>query len=380
MPTVSSAEGILEIGMGWFSEQPGGLNRMYAGLVGELARRGAQVSAVVAGDPAAGDPPKNIRFFAPADAHPLKRLNACRTAVKAALREQRIGIVAAHFAPYALPILDVVRGKRFVFHFHGPWAAESSAEHEHGTVVRVKRAIENAVYRRAHRFIVLSQAFGALLTETYGVRPELIHVIPGGVDAHRFALATSRAEARAALGLPADRQIVGVVRRLVHRVGLEGLLEAHALVRERVPEALLVIAGTGPLAEPLAAHAAALGLREHVRFLGFVGDERLPLFYRACDLSIVPSVALEGFGLTTIESLAAGTPVLVTPVGGLPETVRELDATLVLADTRPATIASAVSDSLTGSHPLPSADACADYARENFDWTVIAARTLAVYE
>ena len=62
-----------------------------------------------------------------------------------------------------------------------------------------------------------------------------------------------------------------------------------------------------------------------MRLLGFVAEEDLPWLYRACDISIVPSVALEGFGLPTIESLAAGTPVLVTPIGGLPETVSELD-------------------------------------------------------
>ncbi len=54
---------------------------------------------------------------------------------------------------------------------------------------------------------------------------------------------------------------------------------------------------------------------EHVRLLGFVSDADLPLAYRAADLSIVPSQALEEFGVITLESLAAGMPVLVTLVG-----------------------------------------------------------------
>src|SRR5262249_59832079 len=63
---------------------------------------------------------------------------------------------------------------------------------------------------------------------------------------------------------------------------------------------------------------------------------------RSSDLSVMPSVALEGFGLPTIESLAAGTPVIVTPVGGLPETILELDPALVTANCG----ASAIADSL----------------------------------
>jgi glycosyltransferase involved in cell wall biosynthesis len=150
-------------------------------------------------------------------------------------------------------------------------------------------------------------------------------------------------------------------------------------VHARVPDALLAIAGTGPLVGQLRARIQARGLDDHVRLLGFVADADLPLFYRACDLSIVPSLALEGFGLTTIESLAAGTPVLVTPVGGLPETVQALDAGLVLADARPATLAAGLADALRGALPLPSPQRCARYARTHFDWPVIAGRVLAAY-
>ena len=69
---------------------------------------------------------------------------------------------------------------------------------------------------------------------------------------------------------------------------------------------------------------------------------QLPLAYRAADLTVVPTVALEGFGLIAVESLAAGTPVLVTPVGGLPEVVAALSPALVLAATGSAPLADAV--------------------------------------
>jgi glycosyltransferase involved in cell wall biosynthesis len=370
---------VLQIGMGWFGEEPGGLNRMYAGLMTGLAARDVRATGLVAGDAARCSPPQNVKFFARREASLPARLAACRRATRAALAESDVGVVAAHFAPYALPGLDLFRDRPLVFHFHGPWAAESAAERENSLIVSVKRAVERAVYTRARRFIVLSGAFADLLAKSYGVRDEAVECVPGGVDAARFAITATPHEARSALELPTGRPVIGVVRRLVHRVGLEGLIEAVAAVRARVPDVLVAIGGTGPLGAELAARVSALGVDAHVKFLGFVPDDRLPLLYRACDVTVVPSLTLEGFGLTTIESLATGTPVIVTPVGGLPETVYALDPGLILEDHRPATLAAALGDALTGRRRLPSRERCAAYARENFDWPVIAARVLRVY-
>jgi glycosyltransferase involved in cell wall biosynthesis len=190
----------------------------------------------------------------------------------------------------------------------------------------------------------------------------------------------SRLDARERLHLPTDRPLIVSVRRLIHRVGLEGLIDAMVAVRKSAPEALLLIAGRGVLARELARRIAAHGLQNHVRLLGFVAENDLPWLYRACDLSIVPSVALEGFGLPTIESLAAGTPVLVTPIGGLPETVIKLDQALVLPDASVASLADAMSRGVRDLGRLPSPEACARYVREHFHWPVIARKVLAVYE
>ena len=73
--------------------------------------------------------------------------------------------------------------------------------------------------------------------------------------------------------------------------------------------------------------------------LGFVRESLLPTHYQAANVSIVPSQSLEGFGLTTVESLACGTPVLVTPVGGLTEVVGPLAPSCVLCGWSPDQIA-----------------------------------------
>lgn len=354
---------------------------MYAGLLGSLDARGVAVRGLVAGNPEGRRaPPANLAFFARREAPALRRLRACRSAVKELLRADHTDVVAAHFALYALPLLDLMKDRRFVFHFHGPWAGESRAERENLLSVTLKRTVESQVYRRADRFIVLSSAFAQILERQYRVARERIFIVPGGVDAERYCVNGSRREARERLRLPVDRPLIVSVRRLVHRVGLEGLIDAMAEVRRSSPDALLLVAGQGPLSPELSARIAARGLADHVRLLGFVPEEDLPLLYHACDLSIVPSVALEGFGLATIESLAAGTPVLVTPIGGLPETVAGLDPALVLRDSATGTLAEGVSRALREPGRLPAREACARYVRENFHWPVIARKVLAVYE
>jgi glycosyltransferase involved in cell wall biosynthesis len=218
-----------------------------------------------------------------------------------------------------------------------------------------------------------------VLEQGYGIPAERIRIVAGGVDLAPFADLPSRADARAALGWPNDRPVVLAVRRLVRRMGLEDLIAAADVVRQHQADLLLLLAGSGPLKEELAARIQALGLERHVRLLGRLPDDRLPLAYRAADLTVVPTIALEGFGLIAVESLAAGVPVLVTPVGGLPEVVADLSPSLVLEATGAGALADGLRRALRGDLDLPGAEACRAYARAHFDCRTAAARTAEVY-
>jgi glycosyltransferase involved in cell wall biosynthesis len=204
-------------------------------------------------------------------------------------------------------------------------------------------------------------------------------VVPGCVNVDQFNLPITPGEARLKLQLPQGRPIVLAVRRLVRRMGLEDLIDAVKLLKKRVPDVLLLIAGKGRLQEELQTRISEAGLDDNVKLLGFVPDQHLAALYRAATISVVPTVALEGFGLITVESLASGTPVLVTPVGGLPEAVAGLSPNLVLRATGAEAIAEGLGAALDGSLKLPDAQACRDYARANFDNSVIAKRVAAVY-
>lgn len=373
----------IQVGMEWFDEKPGGLNRVYYELVRHLPAVGVDVRGLVVGTERVLVESQGRVAGVVAHGAPLPlRLRRLRAEAASLLREDPGAIVVGHFALYMAPLLGLLRDprRRFVCHFQGPWGQEATAERARGVVPRVKTIIERAVYQRANACIVLSGAFGRILHESFGVPWERIHVIPGGVDCDRFDIDASRAECRARLEWPADRRIVLSVRRLTHRMGLSQLVASVGALRQRVPDVLVLIAGQGPLEEELRTQIQRAGLEDHCRLAGFIGEADLPAAYRAADLTVVPTVALEGYGLVVPESLAAGTPTLVTPVGGLPETVAGLSDALVLTEASAPAIAQGLGDALTGAVPLPTADECRAYARRRNDWRVVAERVRRVYE
>ncbi|GAB4142615.1 MAG: glycosyltransferase family 4 protein [Cyanobacteria bacterium J069] len=368
---VTSAS-ILLLGTGWFPKTPGGMERYVYELASHLAA-GDRLEVCGVGLPDhSGNTAIRLTNLSEPDRPLLTRLWEVRRRF-AQRPAAAIDAINLHFALYSLPLLHrLPRDLPVTFTFHGPWALESRQEGASRLSVALKQWVEQRVFARCDRFLVLSQAFGTILHESYGVPWSQIHRVPGGVDTCQFSPTLSRPAARAALGWPGDRPILFTTRRLVQRMGLDRLLQALTQVKAIVPEVWLAIAGRGPLQGTLEQQAEELGLQHHVQFLGFLPEVDLPIAYQAADLTVIPSLSLEGFGLVLLESLAAGTPALCTPVGGMPEIISPFCADLVTDSTASEAIAQRLIDLLTGQRPLPSRIACRHYAATQFDWRVIA--------
>jgi len=192
--------------------------------------------------------------------------------------------------------------------------------------------VERACLARASRIHVLSDFSAGLVRRLYWISSRRVVKIPAGVDLERFRPPRDRMALRRELGLPAGGPLLFTLRNLEPRMGLDNLIRAMDTLRRRVPDVLLLIGGAGSQRSELEAQAASLRLQEHVRFLGFVPDVDLPRYYGAADAFVLPTRALEGFGLVTVEALACGTPVLGTPVGATPEILVPLDPSLVFPD------------------------------------------------
>jgi len=372
---------VLQIGMNWFPEGTfGGLGRVYFNLINSLSANGVIVQGLVAGTPSVSESSNGrVVSFASSTAFLPARLWAVRNAIRDMRARSRIDLVASHFALYTYPALGLIDDLPLIVHFHGPWSAESRTEGASRLVTAAKKRIEMKVYAQAARAIVLSQAFGNILHNEYDYPRELIRVVPGGVDTNQFNITIPRSQARDSLGLAKDRPIVLSPRRLVKRMGLENLIKAATIVRERIPEVLFVIVGTGPLAGQLKSLVEQDSLDRHISLVGYVADDLLPFYYRAANLTVVPTTTFEGFGLITLESLASGTPVLVTPVGGLPEAVMGLSDKMILPDLSIDTLAEGIISVLKKRTLLPSEDECRKYVVTNFNWGSISERVKAVY-
>ena len=358
----------------------GGEGRVFSELSKYLPSQGIDLIGAVAGpDNAAEMTNGRVLSFAAEGADMATRLLKARSTVIDMVRAAKPDLIASHFALYTAPALDRLKSLPQVTHFHGPWAAESQEEGSGRIVTALKKRVENYVYQNADRVIVLSKAFAGLAEQRYSIDPEIIRVVPGSVDISRFSLTTSRAASRLHLGLPNDRPILLSVRRLVQRMGLSRLIQAVEIISKVVPDVLLCIGGEGALRRSLEEQVEARSLQNHVRFLGYVKEADLPLLYRAADINVVPTLALEGFGLVAAEALAAGTPSLVTPIGGLPEVVAPLSSNLVFASSAVEDLASGLTAALRGTMKLPDQSACEAYARQNFTSTLMAVRTAEVY-
>lgn len=370
----------LQTGIRWLGEGSGGLDRVYHDLLAALPACGVEVQGLVA-EPANVEELTNgrVHSFVNSDAGLLRRLWGARQNMSRCLRSGKIDLIAAHFAFHIAMVLDQRGGIPFVMHFHGPWAEESRCEGQGAPSVLAKRIIETYVYRRADRIIVLSNAFAKLLIERYGIAEEKIRVVPGTVDLTKFTAVQSRSEARSSLGWPQDRPILLAVRRLTERMGLDLLIEAMGQISKTMPDVMLLIAGKGRLGARLHQQVEELGLGSNVKLLGFIPDDALNLAYSASDINIVPSVTLEGFGLTAAEALAAGTPSIVTNVGGLPEVVGDLCKDLVFPATHVEGIANHLIAALHGEFSLPGPQECRAYACARFEPSLAAMRTAKIY-
>ena len=207
---------------------------------------------------------------------------------------------------------------------------------------QLRYRIEKSNLRRSDHIFVLSDVFMAQATERYGIPTTRVEKVAAGVDMDRFSPPTDRASVRKALGLPDNRKILLSVRRLAPRMGLDNLVKAMPAIVARHPEALLLIGGKGPQREHLEHLIRENGLGDHVRLVGFISDDQLSMYYGAADLFVLPTVALEGFGLVTVEALSCGTPVIGTPVGATPEILHDLDERLIASDATADGLAKAV--------------------------------------
>jgi glycosyltransferase involved in cell wall biosynthesis len=210
----------------------------------------------------------------------------------------------------------------------------------------IRRLLQFSLENSA-RVIAVSNALKRAMI-SLGVPDEKISLIPNGVDIEKFH-PSSRVKARKKLDLPADAKVILSIGHLKSNKGFDLLIKALKILVDEDPESeiYLEIIGDGPSRKELEKLVSILDLDQRVRFRGNMAHDEIHFSYSAADVFCLAS-EMEGWPNVILESLACGTPVVATSVGGIPEIISS-DRIGLLTERTGVQIAQAISAALSKS-------------------------------
>jgi hypothetical protein len=220
-------------------------------------------------------------------------------------------------------------GLPFVMTFHALGAVRREHQAEADGFPASRIGIERAIVRHADAIVAECPQDEDDLVRLYDADPDKISMVPCGFDPLEFA-PTDRQQARARLGLHAHEFIVLQLGRLVPRKGIDNVIRAVGRLDTSVPARLLVVGGDArqpdeqrtPEISRLRRVAAEARVASKVQFVGHRDRSELAAFYAAADV-FVTTPWYEPFGITPLEAMACGTPVVGSDVGGIKYSVEE---------------------------------------------------------
>jgi glycosyltransferase involved in cell wall biosynthesis len=204
-----------------------------------------------------------------------------------------------------------------------------------------------------------------------------IAVIPNGIDLKKFKIQNSKFKIRKRLGLN-NEFVVMTVARLEKVKGIEYLIKSISNLKSQISNLICLIVGEGSERKNLEKLVEKLNIKEKVKFLGQVPNEKIPEYLAAADLFVLPSLR-EGFGIAILEAQAAKLPVIATNVGGIPDII-EPDRTGILVEPKnPKALSEAISRIYSN---LVFSQKLVQRAKENLDkynWNKIAEKVNYIY-
>ena len=215
---------------------------------------------------------------------------------------------------------------QLVHTYHSLGAVKYQSLVEIPQVANTRLRIEREILERANCVVATSPQEQETLRSLVSTRGQ-VEVIPCGTDTNNFRL-TSKTHARTKLKLGSHEKVILYVGRFDERKGIETLVKACSLLKEKGVQnlKLLIIGGSsedmpdGDERKRIENLVDQLGLKESTVFAGRIGHDVLPLYYTAADVCVIPS-HYEPFGLVAIEAMACGVPVVASNVGGLKFTI-----------------------------------------------------------
>ncbi|KKU81738.1 MAG: Glycosyl transferase group 1 [Parcubacteria group bacterium GW2011_GWA1_47_8] len=227
-------------------------------------------------------------------------------------KKEHFDVIHAHDWLSFLAGLEAKRvsGKPLIVHMH---ATEFDRTGGQGTNQEVYN-IERLGMERADGIIAVSNFTKQKIMQNYGIPADKIEVVHNGIDEADYVNIPNHLS-----GLKrAGQKIVLFAGRITIQKGPEYFIRAAKRVLDIDPNVLFLVSGSGDMERQMMMEAAHAGIADKVLFVGFLRGDDLTAAYRAADLFVMPSVS-EPFGLTPLESIIAGAPVLISKQSGVSE-------------------------------------------------------------
>jgi len=308
--------------------------------------------------------------------------------VEQVARAVRPDILHAH-SPCLVGMAALRAGRRLgipvVYEMRSSWedAAVTEGATTRGSLrFRLSRALETWVLRRADAVTTICEGLRAEICSR-GVAPERVTVIPNAVDTAQFGRVHPGGPGVRAQYAPGGERLVGFIGSFYNWEGLDQLVAAAAILRQRRTDFRLLLVGGGAEEQRLRAQVDALGLASLVTFTGRVPHGDVGAYYGALDLLVYPRPATPLTDMVTplkpLEAMAAGKPVLASDVAGHRELIRHDFNGLLYPAGQPAALAAGIDAALDSPGLAALSERARQWVQEERTWRASVARYQAVY-
>ncbi len=230
--------------------------------------------------------------------------------------------------------------------------------------------LENYSYHLSDALLSVSPSTHKYLVDQYGLDRSKCRVIPAGVEIATFYPVVQKA---------VDNSIL-FLGRLEKRKGIDLLIKAIPVVKQKIPKVQLFVVGKGRLERQLRRYVNFEGLNDNVRFLGTIDECEVVRWYSRVSIVVIPSI-FEGFGLTAVEAMACGTPVIATAVDGLKDIIENNVNGKLVASNDIEILSCSIIDLLTDTSLCEKlANNGLEMVGRKYNWDSIARQILAEYQ
>lgn len=282
-------------------------------------------------------------------------------------------------------------GIPLVHTFHSLGLIEEEIIGPEGHTPEIQHKIDKLICSNADRIIAANNQEKVDLVELYQVDPEIVSIIPSGVNLDIFQ-PLPQTESRREIAFPDDVFLITYVGRLEEKKGLDTLLKAIQLIDNPVIQAVIV--GGPPSDKPFLSRAELsrepfrkyiamvdeYGLEKQITFTGGKPQEQLATYYCAGDVTVVPSY-YEPFGIPALEALACGSSVIASQISGLMSIVQENRVGALFAPRSPEQLAEKIK--IFYDQPQVNTELRKNtrpYIEENFSWKSVTKAVTGVYQ